>query len=70
MNSDLIAAILAYFKVTEWSGSTVDLQFQQAHRVCPDCGEREYSSHDFQCPRAGLIQVLEGLLNESKGGST
>lgn len=67
MNNDLIAAILAYFKVTEWSGSTVDLQFQQAHRTCPDCGVREYSAHDFQCPRDGLMTALMGLLNANSG---
>ena len=66
MNNDLITAILAYFKVTEWSGSTVDLEFQQAHRVCLDCGEKEYSAHNYQCPRDGLMTALEGLLNENQ----
>lgn len=67
MNNDLIAAILAYFKVTEWSGTENDWQVGQAHRTCPDCKNREWSGHDYQCPRAGLMQILEGLLNENSG---
>ncbi len=65
MNSDLIAAILAYFKVTEWSAAENDWKQSQAHRCCPDCSNTEWAGHDYQCPRDGLMKILEGLLNEN-----